>query len=118
MITWTSTSKDGHMAAVIVAGSLPAGNYKNNQQVLQNALNGASSTSGMTVIGKTTGTDGNVLHLDALLGNSTATSNVRFFVSNNTMYGISITTDDKSGDADAFDTLTKSFQLLNGQKPA
>lgn len=118
IITWSATSTDGHMAAVVVAGSLPAGNYKNNQTVLQNALNGASSTSGMTVVGKTTGTDGNVLHLDALLSNSSATSNVRFFVSNNTLYGVSLTTDDANGDPEAFDTLTKSFQVLNAKKPA
>jgi hypothetical protein len=116
--TWTSSTADGHIAVVIGAVTLPAGDYKNNQQVLTDALNGASANSGMDIKGQITDTDGSVLHLDAFLAKDQVSSNVRLFVSNNVLYVISLTTDKQDGDPQAFDTLTKSFQVLNGKKPA
>jgi hypothetical protein len=116
LVTWVSQNVETKTTVVIVAGALPAGNWTNNQQVLKNALNGAASSSGMSIKGQYTDNDGGVLHLDALLSNSTASSNMRFFVHQNTLYGLSTSGPSSDSNAKAFDLLTKSFEPLNGKK--
>jgi hypothetical protein len=115
---WSSATTDGSMGVVISTTALPAGNYKNDKQALTDALNGSASGSKTTIKGQVFATDGNVLHLDALLTNDKMTANVRYFISGNTLYGLMLTTDNQSGDTHGFDMLTKSFQALDGKKSA
>ena len=115
---WSSAATHGSMGVVISTTTLPAGDYKNNKQALTDALNGTASGSGMTITGQVFDTNGSVLHLDALLTKDKTNANLRYFVSGGTLYGLLLTTNDESGDPHAFDMLTKSFQALDGKKPA
>lgn len=115
--TWTSRSASGQTSAVVYAAALPKGtDWRNNQQVLKSAVNAAAASSGMAIKGQITGTDGGTMHVDALLSNASGSSNIRFFVIENTLYGLSITGVDTAANGKAFDTLTKSFEPLAGKK--
>jgi hypothetical protein len=109
--SWVSKSPDGKTNIVVVAAALPTGDWANNQQILKSHLDSMATSSGMAVKGEYTGTEGKTLHLDALLEGAKGSSNVRFFVANNTMYALSVVGTDAAANAQAFDKLTKSFAV-------
>jgi hypothetical protein len=114
---WQSVTADGKTLVEVVALQLPAGDFRNNQQILKTWLNASAEAGGMTVKGQIIETKASVLRLDALLEGPSGSSNVRFFVSGQTMYGLNVEGKDASANAVAFDKLTKSFEPLSG-KPA